>query len=490
MRRTLTVILASDVADYSRLVADHEEETIERFRQAAAMFSDLVKKYQGSVFNTAGDAILAQFDSAVDATRCALDVQDANNAGNAHLPDRERLLFRIGIAIGDVLVAENGDLLGDAVNVAARLENLAEPGGICISDEVRSHVLNKIRLNIVDLGDQNLRNIPRAVRAFKLVANVSDASAQSQRHRRKLAARSPILWLVLAVAALGLVGSAGVVWYLQPWSKDPKLTVAEIPFDPSSIPLVTRRDRELLSNYERGADFKALAISRQGLGVAYGAPDIESAKREALDRCKARDEKGYCRLYAVGMKVEWSRPLMPLPVDVRTDPMETPLAAEDHGPIRWAINKAGFDRYLQEANPKALAIGQRHYWFTLRQPDRAEGARIAVERCSDLDQVFCLLISIDGFPTVEFPRTHQLTGPFTLAGEGEMVEEDKQRIAQIYAGLHWRALAKSGSRRWYAVNGANSEAVAVEQALQACRAAETTCTLHAIGNFRVGEPVR
>ena len=143
MRRTLTVILASDVAEYSRLVASHEEETIARFRQAAAMFSDLVKKYQGAVFNTAGDAILAQFDSAVDATRCALDIQDANNASNAHIPERERVLFRIGIAIGDVLVAENGDLLGDAVNVAARLESLAEPGGICISDEFRSHVLTR-----------------------------------------------------------------------------------------------------------------------------------------------------------------------------------------------------------------------------------------------------------------------------------------------------------------------------------------------------------
>ena len=102
MRRTLTVILASDVAGYSRLVAEREEETIERFRQAAALFSDLVKKYQGTVFNTAGDAILARFDSAVDATRCALDVQDANNANNAQRAEHEKLLFRIGIAIGDV----------------------------------------------------------------------------------------------------------------------------------------------------------------------------------------------------------------------------------------------------------------------------------------------------------------------------------------------------------------------------------------------------
>ena len=169
MRRTLTVILASDVAGYSRLVAHREEETIRRLRDASAVFSDLVKKHQGSVFNSAGDAILARFDSAVDATRCAIDIQDANNAENVRIADREKLLFRMGIAVGDVLVSENGDLLGDAVNVAARLENLADPGGICISDDVRAHVLHKMRLKVRDLGDQDLRNIPRPVRAYKLL---------------------------------------------------------------------------------------------------------------------------------------------------------------------------------------------------------------------------------------------------------------------------------------------------------------------------------
>ncbi len=170
MRRTLTVILASDVAGYSRLVADREEDTIRRFHQASTVFSELVKKHQGSVFNTAGDAILARFDSAVDATRCAIEIQDTNHAANAQIAERDRLLFRIGIAFGDVLVADNGDLLGDAVNVAARLEHLADPGGICISDDVRAHVLHKIRLDVVDLGEQDLRNIPRPVRVYKVPA--------------------------------------------------------------------------------------------------------------------------------------------------------------------------------------------------------------------------------------------------------------------------------------------------------------------------------
>src|SRR5262249_47510338 len=135
---------------------------------------DLVKKYHGSIFNTAGDAILAKFDSAVDATRCAIDIQDANNASNGSLPDEKKLLFRIGIAIGDVLITETGDLLGAALNSAARLEGVAEPGGMCISDDVRAQVLNKIRINVVDLGDQNLRNLPRAIRVYKLVSQLAE----------------------------------------------------------------------------------------------------------------------------------------------------------------------------------------------------------------------------------------------------------------------------------------------------------------------------
>src|ERR1700689_1176218 len=136
MRRKLAVILASDVAGYSRLVAADEEDTVRRFRKAAAAFCERVQKYRGRVFNTAGDAILAEFESAVDATRCAVDIQDANNAQNVAIEASRRLLFRIGIAIGDVLVSDNGDLLGDGVNIAARLEGIAEPGGICVSEDV------------------------------------------------------------------------------------------------------------------------------------------------------------------------------------------------------------------------------------------------------------------------------------------------------------------------------------------------------------------
>jgi TPR repeat protein/class 3 adenylate cyclase len=168
MKRKIAVILASDVAGYSLLVADDEEGTIRRMAAASKLFRDLVAHYDGRVFNTAGDAILAEFDSAVNAVRCAIDIQSQMRPLNASLPQQKRILFRMGVAIGDVVVADNGDLLGDGVNIAARLESLAEPGGVCVSDNVQVLAENKVSVGFHDIGEHKLKNIPRPVRAFRV----------------------------------------------------------------------------------------------------------------------------------------------------------------------------------------------------------------------------------------------------------------------------------------------------------------------------------
>jgi adenylate cyclase len=473
MRRTLTVILASDVAGYSRLVAEHEEDTIQRFSQAAALFSDLVKKHQGAIFNTAGDAILARFDSAVDATRCAIDIQDANNSRNGQIADDKKLLFRIGIAIGDVLVAEDGDLLGDAVNVAARLENLADAGGICISDDVRAHVLNKIRINVVDLGQQSLRNIPRAIRVYKLLPG---PVGPLQAAKVVLGGQHPIVRLV---SGLGLVAAivAGVLgWNIYGPSAD--LGDVDLPFEASKIPMVTDRGRETLAGYAHDPNFKALAISRENYAVSVGDPDVASARREAMGRCRQKDQKGYCRIYAVGNKVVWSKPLLPLPADMRTEPLETPLALAHRELIAWTtFSQKAFEDYVNGKGHRALAIARDTFW-------------LAIERCSDRSQSMCLLVSVDGFLTVNFPRSYKLTEPFTLAGERDMTDTDRERIARIYAAKDWRALARGNSKAWYAVAGKASEMDAVNDVMKDCQQSESTkCSLHAIGNFRVGDKI-
>ena len=254
--------------------------------------------------------------------------------------------------------------------------------------------------------------------------------------------------------------------------------------------MVSNRVRESLAGYEQEPEFKAIAIAREGWGVAFGASDIESAKTEALDRCRQRDETGYCRIYATGNKVVWPRALFPRPFDVRTDPLEAALTREDGALFRWAIRGNRFESYLTDKNHKALAVSRRGSWVISGRSNQAEAARLAVERCSDLYQMPCLLLSVDGFPTVELPRAYRITQPFTLTGEKEMTEPDKERIAQVYTGKYWRAVAQGISRQWYAVGEIGSETEVVEQVIKACHVKEPICALHAIGNFRVDEPVR
>ena len=501
MRRKLAVILASDVAGYSRLVAADEEDTVRRFRQAASAFSERVQRYRGRVFNTAGDAILAEFESAVDATRCAVDIQGANNAQNVDLDPARKLLLRIGIAIGDVLVCDNGDLLGDGVNIAARLEGVAEPGGICVSEDVKIHALNKISAGFVDLGEQTLKNIPRGIRAYRLGAAVDETPLPVAKSLRSFAARLPVSGAIAMAALLAVSGAVLVVQHLSPFQPatvsppvpvSPPVTVSpsalagvDHQFDPTSVPLVTDRVRSSLVDYARQPDFKAIAISRIGWGVSSGLPDSVGAERDALDRCKRRDPNGDCRVYAVGDKVIWPQSPVPLSADFNPEPLNIPLLPSDLAIVKGAPSAAGLDAFLKAKDHKALAVSDAGFSSMLDRADRAEAIRLAVERCSDFAKSPCLLMSVDGLLAVRIPRSYGIVRPYTLASEIEMSEADKERIGQIYGGKDWRALAKGGSGRWYAVNAAESEMGAADRVLQDCRQAETQCQLRAIGNFRI-----
>ncbi len=487
MRRKLAVILASDVAGYSRLVAAEEEDTVRRFRSAATDFFERVQKWRGRVFNTAGDAILAEFESAVDATRCAIDIQDANNAQNAATDPSRRLLFRIGIAIGDVLVSDNGDLLGDGVNIAARLEGIAEPGGVCVSEDVKIHVLNKISAGFVDLGEQTFKNIPRAIRAYRLGAPDPNASRQGARSGSRLANRLRTGGAIAAATLLLLSGVAFVLQYLVSRATAPPVALAGIerPFDPAAVPLVTDRVRSTLADYARQPDFKAVAISRLGWGASSGLSNSVGAERDALDRCRKQDPKGDCRIYAVGDKVVWPQTPLPLPADLHSVPLDIPLAPADISIVKGMPSAAGLDAFLKKNDHKALAVGEGGFSTMDNRSDAAEAIRLAVERCSDFAKSPCLLASVDGFLTVRVPHSHGVVRPYTLAGDADMSDADKERVGSIYGGKDWRALAKGASGRWYAVSAADSETAAADQAMASCRQAETECELRAIGNFRI-----
>ena len=152
---------------FSRLVGKDEETTLATLKAHRQTIDELIASYHGRVFGSAGDSVIAEFASAVDAVRCAIDIQLAIDRLNADFPRPGRMRFRIGINLGDVVV-DGDNLMGDGVNVAARLEALAPPGGICVSDAIQAQVRDRLSLDFVDLGEQRLKNIARPVRAFRV----------------------------------------------------------------------------------------------------------------------------------------------------------------------------------------------------------------------------------------------------------------------------------------------------------------------------------
>jgi adenylate cyclase len=177
--RRLAAILAADVAGYSRLIGADEEGTLERLKALRRELLDpKIADHRGRLVKTTGDGLLVEFGSVVDALRCAVDVQREMTGRNAETPSDNRIEFRIGINMGDIVV-EDGDIFGDGVNVAARLEGLAAPGGICVSARVQEDAAGKIDLAFEDMGEQALKNIIRPVRAYRVVTAVQPAMPQA-----------------------------------------------------------------------------------------------------------------------------------------------------------------------------------------------------------------------------------------------------------------------------------------------------------------------
>jgi len=166
VERRLAAILAADVVGYSRLMGEDEEATLAALKTLRRELIDpKVKEHHGRIVKTTGDGALVEFASVVDSVRCAVEIQREMVDRNADVPTERRIAFRIGINLGDVIIDE-GDIYGDGVNVAARLEALAEPGGICVSRVVRDQVRDKLDFAFDDRGEQQVKNISRPVRSY------------------------------------------------------------------------------------------------------------------------------------------------------------------------------------------------------------------------------------------------------------------------------------------------------------------------------------
>jgi len=174
--RKLAAILYADVAGYSRLTGDDEDATHRVLSEYLDLIAGSITSHRGQVMHYAGDAVLAMFEAVVDAASCAADIQSQLTERNSNLPEERMVEFRIGLNLGDV-IEDRDDIYGDGVNVAARLESLAEPGGICISDAVRTAVGKKLDFNYENLGEQEVKNIADPVRAYKVTLEKKKTSS-------------------------------------------------------------------------------------------------------------------------------------------------------------------------------------------------------------------------------------------------------------------------------------------------------------------------
>ncbi|MFQ6018297.1 MAG: adenylate/guanylate cyclase domain-containing protein, partial [Kiloniellaceae bacterium] len=251
--RRLVAILAADVVGYSRLMGEDEEGTLGTLRAHREVVDRLIREFDGRIFSGAGDSVMAEFPSPVQAVRCAVHIQEELGRRNAELPEARRMHFRVGVNLGDVMV-EEGNLFGDGVNIAARLESLAAPGGICISDTVYQQIRNKVSLGYEDLGEHSVKNIAEPVTAYRVLTTPEAAGKViGGKGARMIGRRRAVLAATVLVAALG----GGVVAWLRPWAPAVEPTSEE----PMAFPQIARPTRHFrVERPAELADADALTI--------------------------------------------------------------------------------------------------------------------------------------------------------------------------------------------------------------------------------------
>ena len=228
IQRRLAAILAADIAGYSRLMHEDEPSTVRDLKAHQSVILPLIGRHGGRIIDTAGDGIMAEFPSVIGATACAVEIQTVMAARNEGVPESRRMRFRIGINLGDVIHDETR-IYGDGINIAARLEALAEPGGVLVSNTVYDQVRGKLPFTFEDVGERQVKNIEQPVRMYQL--HISGASSKAMTHRRR--------WIVWGLAALLVLLGAGGAWWMGPplfpsrpadSTEAPRLSIVVLPF--------------------------------------------------------------------------------------------------------------------------------------------------------------------------------------------------------------------------------------------------------------------
>ncbi len=368
-QRRLAAIVSADVVGYSLLMGRDESATLAGLKAHRQQLIDpKIAEYGGRIVKTTGDGLLLEFPSVVDAVRCSVDVQRGMAERNAGVPPEQRIEFRIGINVGDIII-DGEDIFGDGVNVAARLQTLAEPGGICVSKVVRDQVLDKLSFAFEDLGAQEVKNIVRPVEVYRvdLGAQAPRAFSHDRRRWQRLSLGFRRQWVAIGALALGAAGIA--LWTLPQFWKaaapaSPPFSIAILPF---AAAVANEQFAEAVTEDLTGAlgHVRYVSIVSHSLAATYKGKSIDARAvgRELRVRYLVEGE-----VRGDGERISVNAQLVDTAnaTQVWSDNLEVRPAQTTRGPdglialltsrVREAVNRAEIRRAREPMRPGATAI--------------------------------------------------------------------------------------------------------------------------------------
>jgi class 3 adenylate cyclase len=543
--RRLTTIVSIDVVGFSTMSARNEEHALDLLGARMATAEAIVKHHRGRVFKLTGDGLLAEFVSPVEAVRAALETQEAMRSANATADQDNQLVLRIGINLGDV-VESGDDLMGDAVNVAVRLESIAPHGGICVSAAIYEQIVGKLTLGAEDMGEQHVKNIPRPIHAYRLTSEgatpvVAAAPAAGKRPSRLVMGTG-------AVAILAIVAISGA-WLLHEKSEPvvpaaqtaaapaaspapPSAPVAAAPavpaaapaappasdpnempaptldpattgpriYDAADVPFVPDFRRRALENYAQADGSKAMAINVRGFfSVATRRVDDPTARRIALEECSKLVRREVpivrpidrCMTYAVGNNVVWTYrtpPLPPPPYVPAARP--SPAIAFDPATVPLLTGETArknlADHYATSDRKRALVLGRDHFDWWSPSETEADAIKRNLQVCGHLTGRPCVVYAVEDQVLVQTPKLHKAINVFTPQSMTGLDARQQEALDRYLVANDWRAIALARNGRLGIVSGRASESAAASDAVSECaRAGGTECAILAIGPFVV-----
>ena len=404
--RRLAAIVSADVVGYSLLMGRDDSATLAGLKaHRRELFDPKIVEYGGRIVKTTGDGLLLEFPSVVDAVRCAVDVQRGMAERNSGVPPDKRIDFRIGINVGDIIIDED-DIFGDGVNVAARLEALADPGGICVSRVVRDQVLDKLSFTFEDLGAQQVKNIARPVEAYRVDLGNATASTPSRgrRHWQRLARARTSQLIAGGVVVLSLAGilvwTRPQFWRMAPAPSAPPLSVAVLPF---TTPAGRAAEQQVADAFTR---YLASGLGRsRRLQVA--SPSVAEPYKGKKKRCAALAVNSMCATWLPG---EIRRVSQQFVIDARLIDadkqtqtwsarlkLEGDPSTQDQGNVTALLTRRLYEAILdadvaradkppaEGASAMEVALYAQHVWARLLSVAGTEAAKkLFTRRCSSI----------------------------------------------------------------------------------------------------------